>query len=67
MLAAAMALEFAPKESEGVLEELAAGKGLDATEARFTLQEWRAGKLKSFLSLRISPDVEMSLARRRVL
>jgi hypothetical protein len=44
--AAAHCLEFAPLEAELVLAGIADGSGMAAFDAKMTLQEWRAGRLK---------------------
>lgn len=44
--AAAHALEFAPEQSEPVLVRLAESPGLLGFDARMTLREWRAGRLR---------------------
>jgi hypothetical protein len=46
MVTGAYALEFAPREAEPVLQELASGSGLLAFNADMTLREWRAGRAK---------------------
>ncbi len=44
--AAAYALQFAPDQAEATLSEIAQLVGHQATDARYTLIEWRAGRLK---------------------
>jgi len=44
--AGAHALEFAPEEGEPVLARLAEGDDLMAFDAKITLREWQAGRLR---------------------
>ncbi len=50
--AAANALEFAPERGEPVLTELEASgtHGLIRTDAHYTLEEWRRGRLSSHIA-----------------
>jgi hypothetical protein len=44
--AATHALEFAPEAGETQLQTIAQGRGIAAFDARMTLREWHAGRLR---------------------
>jgi len=44
--AAAHALEFEPRQGEAILKDLAKAKGIQAFNARITLEEWQKGALR---------------------